>query len=251
MPSSSKKQHNFMEAIAHSASFAKKVGVPRSVGQEFSKADKGRTFKQGGNMKSEKMHELNQAKELRRIAGEEEHEAKAMKRGGHTKKMAMGGMSPKAAALLGAMAARRKAAPAPMAAPVAPGMAMKHGGKAHHEEHAHHMKMAHHHLKMAMKAGGKTMEKGEPHSKDMGEKVLKHGGKATKHHYAKGGDVRMEPSKMEKSGDLRKGNLKHGEHKIQERGHTRALQEKMKGNTIGDGPIINAKKHGGRIHHKK
>jgi len=222
MPSSSKKQHNFMEAIAHSASFAKKVGVPRSVGQEFSKADKGRTFKQGGNMKSEKMHELNQAKELRRIAGEEEHEAKAMKRGGHTKKMAMGGMSPKAAALLGAMAARRKAAPAPMAAPVAPGMAMKHGGKAHHEEHAHHMKMAHHHLKMAMKAGGKTMEKGEPHSKDMGEKVLKHGGKATKHHYAKGGDVRMEPSKMEKSGDLRKGNLKHGEHKIQERGHTRA-----------------------------
>ena len=247
MPSSSKKQHNFMEAIAHSASFAKKVGVPRSVGQEFSKADKGRTFKQGGNMKSEKMHELNQAKELRRIAGEEEHEAKAMKRGGHTKKMAAGGMSPKAAALLGAMAARRKAAPAPMAAPVAPGMAMKHGGKAHHEEHAHHMKMAHHHLKMAMKAGGKTMEKGEPHSKDMGEKALKHGGKTTKHHYAKGGDVRMEPSKMEKGGDLRKGNRPHGEHAIQEKGHTRAMMPKMKGNDIGTGPLVNVKKRGGKI----
>jgi hypothetical protein len=50
MPSTSKKQHNFMEAIAHSASFAKKVGVPQSVGQDFSKADKGRKFSQGGYM---------------------------------------------------------------------------------------------------------------------------------------------------------------------------------------------------------
>jgi hypothetical protein len=91
------------------------------------------------------------------------------------------------------------------------------------------------------------MEKGIPHSKDMGEKELKHGGKATKHHYAKGGDVRMEPAKMEKSGDLRKGNLKHGEHVIQERGHTRALQEKMKGNTIGNGPLVMTKKRGGKI----
>jgi len=50
MPSTSKKQHNFMEAIAHSPSFAKKVGVPQSVGQDFSKADKGKSFKQGGDM---------------------------------------------------------------------------------------------------------------------------------------------------------------------------------------------------------
>jgi len=50
MPSTSKKQHNFMEAIAHSPSFAKKVGVPQSVGQDFSKADKGKTFKRGGEM---------------------------------------------------------------------------------------------------------------------------------------------------------------------------------------------------------
>jgi hypothetical protein len=52
MPSTSKKQHNFMEAIAHSPSFAKKVGVPQSVGQDFSKADKGKTFKRGGEMAS-------------------------------------------------------------------------------------------------------------------------------------------------------------------------------------------------------
>ena len=50
MPSTSKKQHNFMEAVAHSASFAKKAGVPQSVGRDFSKADKGRKFKTGGLM---------------------------------------------------------------------------------------------------------------------------------------------------------------------------------------------------------
>jgi hypothetical protein len=49
MPSSSKKQHNFMAAIAHSPAFAKKVGVPQSVGSDFTKADKGKTFAKGGN----------------------------------------------------------------------------------------------------------------------------------------------------------------------------------------------------------
>ena len=53
MPSASKKQHNFMEAIAHSPSFAKKAGVPQSVGKDFSKADKGRKFSKGGDMKHE------------------------------------------------------------------------------------------------------------------------------------------------------------------------------------------------------
>ena len=50
MPSSSKKQHNFMAAIANSPSFAKKVGVPQSVGQDFTAADKGRKFSKGGDM---------------------------------------------------------------------------------------------------------------------------------------------------------------------------------------------------------
>lgn len=48
MPSTSKKQHNFMAAIAHNPAFAKKVGIPQSVGQEFNKADKGRKFGKGG-----------------------------------------------------------------------------------------------------------------------------------------------------------------------------------------------------------
>ena len=48
VPSTSKKQHNFMEAIAHNPSFAKKVGVLQSVGKDFSAADKGKKFKEGG-----------------------------------------------------------------------------------------------------------------------------------------------------------------------------------------------------------
>ena len=53
MPSTSKKQHNFMAAIAHSPSFAKKAGVPMSVGKEFVTADKGKKFSKGGEMKHE------------------------------------------------------------------------------------------------------------------------------------------------------------------------------------------------------
>ena len=50
MPSVSGKQHRFMEAVAHNPAFAKKAGVPQSVGQEFSKADKGRKFSKGGEI---------------------------------------------------------------------------------------------------------------------------------------------------------------------------------------------------------
>jgi len=57
MPSTSKKQHNFMEAIAHSPEFAKKAGVPQSVGKDFAKADKGKKFKEGGAMKHDDIKE--------------------------------------------------------------------------------------------------------------------------------------------------------------------------------------------------
>jgi phosphoserine phosphatase len=51
MPSVSKKQHNFMAAVANNPKFAKKAGVSSAVGKEFLTADKGKTFKQGGTMK--------------------------------------------------------------------------------------------------------------------------------------------------------------------------------------------------------
>ena len=77
MPSVSKKQHNFMAAVANNPKFAKKTGVPRSVGEEFLTADKGKTFKKGGEMKHSDM-----AKDkpmMKKVA------AKAVK--GHEKKM--------------------------------------------------------------------------------------------------------------------------------------------------------------------
>ena len=43
-----------MQAVAHSPAFAKKAGVPQSVGKDFSNADKGRKFKEGGDMKESK-----------------------------------------------------------------------------------------------------------------------------------------------------------------------------------------------------
>jgi len=48
MPSSSKKQHNFMAAIANNPAFAKKVGIPQNVGKDFNEADKGKKFGSGG-----------------------------------------------------------------------------------------------------------------------------------------------------------------------------------------------------------
>ena len=75
MPSTSKKQHNFMNAVAHSPAFAKKVGVPQSVGKDFSTADKGRKFSKGGDtMATKNMKALFAGKETK---GEEKAEKKA------------------------------------------------------------------------------------------------------------------------------------------------------------------------------
>lgn len=51
-----------MEAIAHNKAFAKKVGVPQSVGRDFSNADKGKTFKKGGDTMATKMDSKMMAK---------------------------------------------------------------------------------------------------------------------------------------------------------------------------------------------
>lgn len=49
MPSVSGKQHRFFAAVAKNPKFAKKAGVPQSVGEEFMKADKGKKFGSGGS----------------------------------------------------------------------------------------------------------------------------------------------------------------------------------------------------------
>jgi len=49
MPSTSQKQHNFMAAVANNPAFAKKAGVPQSVGKDFTAADKGLKLSKSGS----------------------------------------------------------------------------------------------------------------------------------------------------------------------------------------------------------
>ena len=88
MPSVSKKQHNFMAAVANNPAFAKKAGVPASVGKEFINADKGRKFKEGGDMKESKamvkkeIGFMKKAGAPKSMIKHEMAEAKGMKKGG-------------------------------------------------------------------------------------------------------------------------------------------------------------------------
>jgi hypothetical protein len=45
VPAVSKKQERFMQAVAHNPAFAKKAGVPQSVGKEFTKSGGGMATK--------------------------------------------------------------------------------------------------------------------------------------------------------------------------------------------------------------
>jgi hypothetical protein len=91
VPSVSKKQERFMQAVAHNPAFAKKAGVPQSVGKEFTKSGGGMAeskkmvkkevsfMKSKGAPKSMIKHEMSEA---------------GMKKGGMAmKKMASGGMT--------------------------------------------------------------------------------------------------------------------------------------------------------------
>jgi len=96
-----------MAAIANSPSFAKKVGVPQSVGKDFTTADKGRKFSKGGDTMASKMNPgfmamMAKKKGASKMAGGgmPMKDGKpafigdgkgAMKKGGMTKKMAAGG----------------------------------------------------------------------------------------------------------------------------------------------------------------
>jgi hypothetical protein len=81
MPAKSEKQEKFMRAVAHSPSFAKKVGVPMSVGREFTKKEGGMPLKL--TSESEKRSSESDMSKRKAVSG--------MKKGGKVKKMAMGG----------------------------------------------------------------------------------------------------------------------------------------------------------------
>ena len=48
MPSVSRAQHNLMAMVANNPKAAKRVGISKSIGEEFMKADKGKKFGKGG-----------------------------------------------------------------------------------------------------------------------------------------------------------------------------------------------------------
>jgi len=89
MPSSSKKQHNFMAAIAHSPSFAKKVGVKQSVGKDFAAADKGKTFARGG-VTQQKINKQNTRHGMMDLPVANLNRFAGMKKGGIMKKRRFG-----------------------------------------------------------------------------------------------------------------------------------------------------------------
>jgi len=62
MPAVSEKQKKFMDAVAHNKGFAKKVGVPQSVGAEFSDKSKGMKFGSGGDKTRADRQVVNQPK---------------------------------------------------------------------------------------------------------------------------------------------------------------------------------------------
>jgi hypothetical protein len=87
VPSVSKKQHNFMAAVANNPKFAKKAGVPSAVGKEFLTADKGKTFKKGGDMKkSNPFMEMIAKKKEAAAKKPAKAAAMPMKKGGAVKK---------------------------------------------------------------------------------------------------------------------------------------------------------------------
>lgn len=157
MPSKSKKQHNLMALVANNPKAANRLGIPKSVGEEFMKADKGRKFKGGGEMKGagykqqERRHvaAMKKAGVPKNIVKEEMKEA-GMKKGGKVKKMADGGAtqpmpkatlpsqaniptlpsqaSDRAKSIMAARLAARKAAPATTTTTTAKPAGMKKGG---------------------------------------------------------------------------------------------------------------------------
>jgi len=83
MPAKSAKQERFMQAVANNPKFAKKVGVPVTVGQEFTKSG-------GGEMKESKAMVKKEIGFMKKKGAPKSMIKHEMKEAG-MKKMAMGG----------------------------------------------------------------------------------------------------------------------------------------------------------------
>jgi hypothetical protein len=85
VPSVSAKQERFMQAVANNPKFAKKVGVPTSVGKEFTK-------KEGGVMKESKAMMKKEVSFMKKKGAPKSMIKHEMKEAG-MKKMAGGGLA--------------------------------------------------------------------------------------------------------------------------------------------------------------
>jgi hypothetical protein len=97
MPSKSPAQHKLMAAVAHSPKFAKKIGIPVSVGKDFASADKGKKFKSGGlydniHAKQQRIAE-GSGEKMRKVGSKGAPTAEAFKQSEKTAKMKSGGVS--------------------------------------------------------------------------------------------------------------------------------------------------------------
>ena len=211
-----------MEAVAHNKAFAKKVGIPQSVGKDFAKADKGKTFRKGGDAMATKKKSVNPAMAIMA--------ARAMRTPSPTQ---AAGPMPGAAAPM---------APMPGAAPMGGMPGMKRGGSAmkkmakggsadpksmKYDVEAgsnKHGKFGESKVQKSGKTRGMNLGDTGPKEKIESEKSMKSWTKK----YAEGGTI-----KASKMGSVKTsgGHKPHGDG-IAERGHTRAMMPKMKGRTI-------------------
>ena len=86
-----------MAAVAHNKTFAKKVGIPQSVGKDFTEADKGKRFKSGGlyaniHAKRERIAH-GSGEQMRKPGSKGAPTADAFKESAKTAKMKKGGVS--------------------------------------------------------------------------------------------------------------------------------------------------------------
>ena len=80
MPTVSKKQERFMQAVAHNPAFAKKVGVPTKVGKEFTKLEGG--MAESKKMVGKEVMFMKKKGAPKSMIKHEMGEMKAMKKGG-------------------------------------------------------------------------------------------------------------------------------------------------------------------------
>jgi hypothetical protein len=171
MPSVSKKQHNLMALVANNPKAAKRLGIPKSVGEDFMKADKGKKFAAGGALKKVDSEEN---PGLSKLPTEVRNKMGYMKSGGKVKKMAAGGCASKSDAK---MIAKKEVKGHEKSM-----HGMKKGGKIVEKGTGE---------KYASKAAMMRHEKKESKAEEMKEHGMKKGGMCKAKKYARGGGVEV------------------------------------------------------------